>query len=101
MNGDFGGARAGANGEALQLAEARFQAILDTAADGIITINSAGVIESFNRAAELIFGYSADEAIGRNVSQLMPDPYRSEHDGYLDHYRRTGEQKIIGIGRTV
>ncbi|MEO6970845.1 MAG: PAS domain S-box protein [Chthoniobacterales bacterium] len=80
---------------------ARLRGILETAVDGVITIDERGIIETLNPAAERIFGYSAEEAVGRNVSMLMPDPYRSEHDGYLDHYRKTGERRIIGIGREV
>ncbi|HEU0274053.1 MAG TPA: PAS domain S-box protein [Candidatus Udaeobacter sp.] len=80
---------------------ARLKAIVDTAVDGIITINERGIIETINAAAERIFGYRADEVMGRNVSMLMPEPYRSEHDGYIERYRRTGERRIIGIGREV
>lgn len=81
--------------------EAQIRAILDTAVDAIITIDERGRIESFNRAAQKMFGYRPDEVIGRNVNMLMPDPYRSEHDLYLSNYLRTGRRRIIGIGREV
>ena len=81
--------------------EALLRAILETSPDGLITINEVGLIQSFNPAAERMFGYDAAEVIGRNVSCLMPDPYREEHDGYLERFRRTGEKRIIGIGREV
>lgn len=77
------------------------QAVLNTAADGILTINSEGVIQTFNPHAETIFGYRADEVVGKNVSLLMPAPYQAEHDSYLKHHMETGEEKIIGIGREV
>lgn len=81
--------------------EARAQAILETTVDGIITIDADGIIESFNEAAETIFGYDAEEVIGKNVKVLMPSPYREEHDEYLRSYHETGRRKIIGIGREV
>ena len=80
---------------------ARLQAILDTTVDGIITINDLGIVQSFNKAAERIFGYPAGEVIGNNVNMLMPLPYREEHDAYVDNYLRTGNRKIIGTGREV
>ena len=80
---------------------ATLQAILDSVVDGIITISSDGKIATFNDAAERIFGYRADEVIGKNVKVLMPQPYRDAHDGYLRNYLNTGEAHIIGIGREV
>ncbi len=77
------------------------QAILDNAVDGIITINGSGTVESFNRSASKIFGYSAEEVIGHNVNMLMPEPYASQHDGYLNNYHTSGIPRIIGIGREV
>ena len=80
---------------------ARLQAILDATVDGIITINEQAVVQSFNKAAERIFGYSASEVIGHNVNMLQPSPYRENHDQYVAHYLHTGKRKIIGIGREV
>lgn len=81
--------------------DSRLLTILDTVVDAVITIDERGVVLSFNRAAERIFGYRAQEVIGRNVDMLMPEPYHSEHDRYLRNYLTTGVRKIIGIGREV
>jgi len=86
---------------ALMEREAHLQSVLDTVPDAMIVIDMQGVIHSFSAAAERLFGYAADEAVGRNVSFLMPEPYRTEHDGYLARYMATGERHIIGIGRLV
>jgi two-component system, LuxR family, sensor kinase FixL len=85
----------------LREGEVRLRTIIETAGDGIITIDERGIVESFNAAAERLFGYPAAAVIGRNVSLLMPAPYREEHDGYLERYCQTGEKKIIGVGREV
>ncbi len=79
----------------------RLQAIVETANDGIATIDEQGIIQTINPAMEVIFGYSAQEMIGSNVSMLMPEPHSSNHDSYLQRYLRTGESTIIGIGREV
>lgn len=81
--------------------EAHLRSILDTVPDALIVIDEQGVIQSFSVAAERQFGWTAREAIGRNVRMLMPQPYRDGHDGYLDRYKTTGERRIIGIGRIV
>ncbi len=75
------------------------KAIVDTAADAIITIDQTGIIERVNPATERLFGYTNQELTGQNIKILMPSPYRDEHDNYLRNYRMTGEAKIIGIGR--
>ena len=81
--------------------EARLRSILDTVPDAIITIDEKGIVESFSLAASRLFGYEPSEVVGRNVKVLMPPPYRDQHDGYLEHYGRTGERRIIGKGRIV
>ncbi len=81
--------------------EAHLNSILDTVPDAMIVIDSKGMIQSFSAAAERLFGYRAAEVRGGNVSVLMPTPYREAHDGYLEKYLRTGERRIIGIGRVV
>lgn len=85
----------------MQAASDRISAIVDTVPDGIITIGSQGEIETFNPAAEQLFGYRADDVIGKNVKTLMPEPYRKDHDNYLHNYLKTGEAKVIGVGREV
>ena len=77
------------------------KAIVETAVDGIITIDERGIIESMNPAAERVFGYSHEEAVGRNVTMFMSGPEQTEHDHYLEEYLRTGQQKIIGTIREV
>jgi two-component system sensor kinase FixL len=81
--------------------EAHLRSILDTVPDAMIVIDTKGIVQSFSRAAQRLFGYREDEVVGRNVSILMPQPYRDAHDGYLERYARTGERRIIGIGRVV
>ncbi len=86
---------------ALQESEARMRAVVDTAVDAIVTIDEVGIIERINPAAKRLFGYQEVEVAGKNVSMLMPSPYREMHDTFLSRYRETGEKKIIGIGREV
>ena len=87
--------------EDLRSREAHVNSILQTVPDAMIVISEQGLIQSFSSAAERLFGYAAHEVIGSNVKLLMPNPYREQHDGYLGRYLRTGEKRIIGIGRIV
>lgn len=81
--------------------EELLQAILNAANDAIITIDERGLIQTANHATERLFGFPLSELMGKNINVLMPQPYRMEHDGYIDRYRRTGEARIIGLGREV
>lgn len=81
--------------------DARLHALMEAAVDGIVSINDRGLIQSTNSAAQKLFGYSVEEMVGRNVTLLMPSPYREEHDAYLQRYLETNEKRIIGIGREV
>jgi len=83
------------------VASLQLAAVIQTATDGIIIIDQNGVILKVNDAASKLFGYGFEELIGRNINMLMPGKYSEKHDGYLQHYHRTGEKKIIGIGREV
>lgn len=78
-----------------------FRALLTAAVDAIVIVDHRGVILTFNRAAEELFGCPASEAVGENVSMLMPEPHRSEHGAYMQRYLETGEAHIVGIGREV
>ncbi|KQT54393.1 hypothetical protein ASG43_01945 [Aureimonas sp. Leaf454] len=93
---DFMGAQA-----RLEASEARLRSVLDTVPEAMVLIDEGGVIESISATAEILFGYTADEAVGQNVSTLMPDPHGARHDGYIARYLSSGERRIIGIGRKV
>ncbi|MFQ5717693.1 MAG: PAS domain S-box protein, partial [Nitrospinales bacterium] len=82
----------------LARSEKLIRSILSSAVDGIISIDEHGIVELFNPAAERMFGYRADEIIGKTVTLLMPEPYKSEHGEYMRNYLRTGKSNIIGIG---
>jgi two-component system sensor kinase FixL len=84
-----------------QRTDSLFRTLIGTAVDGIIVINEKGIVEIYSTACERLFGYAAEEVVGNNVKMLMPSPYREEHDAYISHYRKTGERRIIGIGREV
>lgn len=80
-------------------ASRQLEAVLETAVDAIVIVDERGIVQTFNRAAESMFGYERAQVIGRNVSILMPAPFRQEHDSYISEYLQTGRAKIIGIGR--
>ncbi len=84
-----------------QAGEAHLRSILDTVPNAMIVIDEQGIMQSFSSAAERLFGFSAEEAVGGNVSMLMPSPYREQHEQYISRYLKTGERRIIGIGRAV
>ncbi len=87
--------------EQLAATEAQVRSVIETIVDGVITIDENGIILSANQATERIFGYTVDELFGQNVSILMPEPYRTQHDRYVANYLRTGRAKVIGIGREI
>jgi two-component system, LuxR family, sensor kinase FixL len=93
--------QAGASTRDALAREAHLASILETVPDAMIVIGEDGIVHSFSSAAERLFGYTAAELIGKNIKMLMPSPYRENHDEYLRRYMRTGERRIIGIGRLV
>ena len=82
-------------------ADALFHALIHTAIDGIMVIDEKARVQVYNSACERLFGYGPNEVLGRNVDMLMPEPYHSEHDGYIARYLKTGKPHIIGMGREV
>ncbi len=90
-----------ASSRSLEDREQRLHALVATTVDGVMIIDAAGTVQDYNPACERLFGYQADEVVGRNVKMLMPSPYQEEHDQYLLRYRTTGVKRIIGIGREV
>lgn len=88
-------------GRTLRRTEARLRSIVETAVDGMVVIDDTGTIQSFNRAAGTLFGYTEEEVLGRDVAMLMAEPHAAQHQKYLQNYRRTGVARIIGIGREV
>lgn len=94
-------ARAASTNRNLTAREAHLRSILDTVPDAMVVIGDRGIMQSFSPAAERLFGWTAEEVVGRNVKMLMPGPYREAHDSYLERYLATGERRIIGIGRVV
>jgi PAS domain S-box-containing protein len=82
-------------------AEERLRSVLNTVVDGIVTVDEEGRIQTFNPAAERLFGFTRAEVIGQNIKALMPEPYRSGHDDYIANHLRTGVAKVIGVGREV
>ena len=88
-------------GMALAEARAFSEAVLDTAVDAVITIDENGAIETFNKAAQQMFGYTPEEVTGKNLSMLMPEPYRSAHNQYVTRYLQTGRSRIVGTGREI
>ncbi len=93
--------QAAATTETLHERDLHLQSIVDTVLDAMVVIDTAGIMQSFNASAVRQFGYSPAEAIGQNVSMLMPGPYREQHDGYVERYLTTGEKRIIGVDRVV
>jgi len=81
--------------------EEHLRSILETVPDAMIVIDEQAIVQSFSATAQRLFGYTPEEVIGQNVNLLMPSPYREQHDGYIERYQRTGERRIIGIGRVV
>lgn len=86
---------------ALAEREAQLRLIFDSAPDAMLVIDERGIVRTYSAAAQNMFGWKADEVVGRNVSMLMPDPYRRAHDSYIERYLTTGEKRIIGLGRVV
>jgi two-component system, LuxR family, sensor kinase FixL len=89
------------NAQDLRARDAHLRSILDAVPDATVVIDEKGIVQSFSAAAERLFGYQQSSVIGRNVSMLMPSPYREEHDRYMTRYLTTGERRIIGTDRVV
>ena len=97
----FARSPATAHNQGIEEREAHINSVLATVPDAMIEIDTTGIIQAFSAAAERLFGYRQEDIIGSNISKLMPEPYRTQHDRYLEHYLATGERRIIGIGRVV
>lgn len=87
--------------QSVRESENKIRMLLETAAEGIVTINQHGIVDSINPSAERMFGFTSSDVIGQNIRMLMPSPFREEHDRYIENYLRTGHAKVIGIGREV